>query len=110
MFRLRRKPSLFPHARPPAANLAVAAHKARGVDSSVFVNQARTKGGHFSFPITDKAAQVNGSMTTPLQRVFPGQAKAADGLGAANTRVDALFRQAPEGGYLLFRAALPGVR
>ena len=82
---------VFP-AIPSATNLALAAQKARGVDSSVFVNQAKAKGGTFLFPITDAAAQVNDIMTSTMQRVFLGQAKAADVFKDANAKVNALFK------------------
>ncbi|MEF2277257.1 sugar ABC transporter substrate-binding protein [Deinococcus sp. YIM 134068] len=77
---------------PSATNLAVAAHKARGINSTAFVNQAKAKGGTFLFPITDNAAQVNDIMTSAMQRVFLGQAQAADVLKEANTKVNALFK------------------
>lgn len=77
---------------PSATNLAVAAQKAKGVNSSVFVNQAKAKGGTFLFPITDNAAQVNDIMTSAMQRVFLGQAKAADVFKDANAKVNALFK------------------
>ncbi|GGL17723.1 ABC transporter substrate-binding protein [Deinococcus radiotolerans] len=82
---------VFP-AIPSATALAVATDKARGVDVSSFVNQAKAPGGTFYFPITDNAAQVNDIMTSALQRVFLGQAKASDVLPAANAKVNALFK------------------
>ncbi len=83
--------AVFP-ALPEATDKALAAYKATGVDVSAFVKQAKASGGTFLFPITDNASQINDIMTSTLQSVFLGKAKAADVLPAANDKVNALFK------------------
>jgi multiple sugar transport system substrate-binding protein len=82
---------VFP-AIPAAAAKAVAAHKAKGADVSSFLNQAKAPGGTFLFPITDNAPQINDIMQNAMQNVFLGKTKAADTFGAANEKVNALFK------------------
>ncbi len=77
---------------PAAAALSVAAHKAKGVDASPFLNQAKAPGGTFYFPITDHIAQINDIMTSAMQNVYLGKAQATDALKAANDKVNALFK------------------
>ena len=81
--------AVFP-AIPAAANLSIAAHKAKGVDASAFLNEA--KSGTFFFPISDNTAKINDIMTSALQSVFLGKAKANDALKEANSKVNALFQ------------------
>ncbi|ULH17506.1 hypothetical protein MF271_20840 (plasmid) [Deinococcus sp. KNUC1210] len=47
--------AVFP-AIPAAATLSLAAHKAKGVDATSFINQANAPGGTFSVPISDHTA------------------------------------------------------
>lgn len=82
---------VFP-AIPSAAALSVAAHKAKGVDVSVFLQQAQIPGGTFYFPIADNSAKVNDIMTSAMQSVYLGKATAADALKDANAKVNALFK------------------
>lgn len=86
-----RSGSVLP-AIPASTNLALAAFKAKGVDASVFVNQAKTPGGTFYYPISDKASEVNDIMSNTLQGIFSGQNKASAVLGGANSRVNALLK------------------
>ena len=83
--------AVFP-AIPAATDRALAAFKAKGVDVSSFVRQAKAAGGTFLFPITENAAQINEIMTSALQSVFLGKTKAADTLPGANDKVNALFK------------------
>ncbi|MGY2896840.1 ABC transporter substrate-binding protein [Deinococcus sp. UYEF24] len=83
--------AVFP-AIPAAADMSVAAHKAKGVDASSFISQAKAPGGTFFFPISDHTAQVNDIMTSALQSVYLGKAQASAVLPAANAKVNALFK------------------
>ena len=82
---------VFP-AIPASTELALQAFKKRGVDVSVFLNQAKAPGGTFFFPISDKASQVNDVMTSTLQGIFLGQSKASAVLPAANQKVNDLLK------------------
>jgi multiple sugar transport system substrate-binding protein len=77
---------------PASTNLALNAFKARGVDVSVFTNQAKLAGGTFYFPISDKASEVNDVMSSTLQGVFLGKTKAADVAKDANDKVNGLLK------------------
>jgi multiple sugar transport system substrate-binding protein len=83
--------AVFP-AIPAAATKAQAAFKAKGIDVSAFIKQVKAPGGTFLFPITDNAPQINDIMTAAMQSVFLGKAKASEVLGAANDKVNALFK------------------
>ena len=83
--------AVFP-AIPAAADLSIASHKAKGVDASAFVNQAKAPGGTFFFPIADNTAKINDIMTSAMQSVYLGKAQAADALKDANAKVNALFK------------------
>lgn len=77
---------------PASTNLALAAFKAKGVDASVFVNQAKAAGGTFYYPISDKASEINDVMSSTLQGVFSGQSKASAVLKGANDKINNLLK------------------
>ncbi|WP_425145281.1 ABC transporter substrate-binding protein [Deinococcus sp.] len=83
--------AVFP-AIPAAAELSVASHKAKGVDVSAFLNEAKAPGGTFFFPISDNTAKINDIMTSAMQSVYLGKAQATDALKDANAKVNALFK------------------
>lgn len=82
---------VFP-AIPSATTVAMNTYKARGVDVTPFVNQAKAAGGTFYFPITDNISEVNDIMTSALQNVFLGKTTAAAAMKDANAKVNALFK------------------
>ena len=71
-----------------AADKAVAAQKAKGVDSSAFL--AMTKEQTFLAPIADNGSQINEIMNTAMETILLGKGKAADVLKDANAKVNAL--------------------
>ncbi|AZI44125.1 sugar ABC transporter substrate-binding protein [Deinococcus psychrotolerans] len=83
--------AVFP-AIPAAAAMSIASHKAKGVDATPFINQAKAPGGTFFFPISDNTAKINDILTSAMQSVFLGKTKAADSLKDANAKVNALFK------------------
>lgn len=83
--------AVFP-AIPAAAAASQATAKARGVDVSPFLNQAKAPGGTFYFPITDHIAEVNDIMKSAMQSVYLGKTTAAVALKDANAKVNALFK------------------
>ena len=72
------------------AEVAVAAQRARGVDASAFLAAAR--GPTFAPPVVPRAAEVNDLMTSVLERVLSGRARAAEALPEAARRVRELTR------------------
>jgi multiple sugar transport system substrate-binding protein len=81
---------VFP-ARPEAVELAIEAHKARGVDVSAFTKLA-TADSTFSFPMTERGNEVDSIMKTALDKVMLGQGEPAVILPAANEEINALFQ------------------
>jgi multiple sugar transport system substrate-binding protein len=82
---------VFP-AIPSAVGKALKSFKGKGVDVSAFTKQALAKNTTFLFPITDNAAQIGDVMTVALDKIFLGQAQAADILKEANDKVNATFK------------------
>ncbi|MGA2641285.1 MAG: sugar ABC transporter substrate-binding protein [Spirochaetia bacterium] len=68
------------------------AYKEKGLDVTAFTAQALEKNGTFLFPITDHASEINSIMQQNFDSIFLGQATAADGLKAANAKVNATFK------------------
>ncbi len=82
---------VFP-AIPSAIKKSVAAFKKKGVDVSAFTKEALAKDATFLFPITDNAGEIGDIMTKVTDRIFLGDAKAADILKEANDKVNATFK------------------
>lgn len=81
---------VFP-ARPEAVDLAIEAHKARGVDVSAFTKLANAE-STFSFPMTERGNEVDTILKTALDKVMLGQGEPAEVLPAANEEINALFQ------------------
>jgi multiple sugar transport system substrate-binding protein len=81
---------VFP-ARPEAVELAIEAHKARGVDVSAFTKLAVAE-STFSFPMTERGNEVDSILKTALDKVMLGQGEPAEILPAANAEINALFQ------------------
>lgn len=81
---------VFP-ARPEAVEVAIEAHKARGVDVSAFTMLA-TPETTFPFPMTERGAEVATIMKTVLDQIMLGQGEPADLLPAANEEINGLFQ------------------
>jgi multiple sugar transport system substrate-binding protein len=73
-------------------DLSLATRKANGLDVSAFTDQALDPQGTFLFPITDHGAEISTIMDPVMQSIMLGQAKAADALKDANTKVNATFQ------------------
>jgi multiple sugar transport system substrate-binding protein len=82
---------VFP-AIPSAVNKALASYKSKGLDVSAFTKEALAKNTTFLFPITDNAGEIGDIMQKALDRIFLGDAQAAEVLKEANTKVNALFK------------------
>lgn len=77
------------------AEVAVAAQRAKGVDASAFLQAAQNTRDSIAFapPVVPRAAEVNDLMTSVLERVLSGRAKAAEALPEAARRVRELTRE-----------------
>jgi multiple sugar transport system substrate-binding protein len=80
---------VFP-ARPEAAKLAEAAHKAKGFDVSAFTMLA-TPETTFPFPISDHGNEISAILRTALQNVMLNKGDPAKILKAANDEVNGMF-------------------
>ncbi len=85
------KAVVFPAVK-TSSEKALAAFTAKGQDVTVFVAQATTPDGTFLLPITENSARVSEIVQGAMEGVWLGQKAAADGLVAANTEVNALFK------------------
>lgn len=70
---------------------AVEVHKTKGVNSSAFLEMAKSK--TFLAPIADNASQINETMQTALQTIMMGKADAATALKEANAKVNTIVKQ-----------------
>jgi multiple sugar transport system substrate-binding protein len=82
---------VFP-AIPSAVKKALASYKSKGLDVSAFTKEALAPGTTFLFPITDNAAAIGDIMGVAVDKIFLGEAQAADVLKEANTKVNATFK------------------
>lgn len=71
---------------------SLATRKANGLDVSAFTEQALAPGGTFLFPITDHGSEIASIMDPVMDSILLGEAKAADALKDANTKVNDLFK------------------
>lgn len=70
---------------------AIAAQKAKGVDSSAFLEM--TKGKTFLAPIADNGSQVNDIMDNAMQAILRGKGEAAAVLKDAGAKVNVVVKQ-----------------
>ena len=80
---------VFP-AIPSAADAAIAAREAAGVDVSAFTTHV-DDGTTFLFAITDSAGQIEAIVGPAMQEILRGQATAAERLAQIDQEVDALL-------------------
>ena len=80
---------VFP-AIPSAAEIAIAAHQANGVDVTAFTVHV-DEGTTFLFPITDSASQIEAIVGPAMQEILRGQADAAARLGQVAGEVNSVL-------------------
>jgi len=73
-------------------NNALTAYKGKGFDVSAFTEEAVAKEGTFVYPVVDFGVKTQEIMTDAFDNIFLGKVKVAEGLIAANKKVNALFK------------------
>jgi multiple sugar transport system substrate-binding protein len=81
---------VFP-AIPSAVDIAVAKRLEQGVNVAAFSDLTKEEGATFLFPVTDFAAQINDIMVKAMDRIYLGEATAAEVIPAAAAEVNAVF-------------------
>jgi multiple sugar transport system substrate-binding protein len=82
---------VFP-AIPGSLGRTMKSYDSKGLFVGAFIDQATGSDTTFLFPITDNAADIGAIMTETITKILNGEEKAATVLGAANSRVNALFK------------------
>jgi multiple sugar transport system substrate-binding protein len=82
---------VFPAIR-SASEKALAAHKSKGRDVQVFIDEAAADGGTFFLPITDHGNEISQIVQDAIQSSVLGQTDSATALKKANDQVNALFK------------------
>lgn len=72
---------------------ALAAYTAKGFNVNAFTEEAVAKDGTFVYPVLDYGVKTQEIMTDAFDRIFLGIDKPADGLIAANKKVNDLFKK-----------------
>jgi multiple sugar transport system substrate-binding protein len=80
---------VFPAVKGEAEH-AIAAQKAKGVDSSAFITMAKSK--TYLPPIADSGSEINEIIKSALEAVMAGKSDAASALKAANTKANQLLK------------------
>ncbi|NUR70379.1 MAG: sugar ABC transporter substrate-binding protein [Hamadaea sp.] len=75
-----------------ASDKALAAHKSKGHDVQVFVDEALAPGGTFLLPITEHGNEISQIVQDAIQASILGQSDSATSLKKANDQVNALFK------------------
>lgn len=75
-----------------ATDKALAAHKAKGRDVQVFVDEAAAPNGTFFMPITEHGNEINQIVQDAIQSTVLGQADSATALKKANDQVNTLLK------------------
>ncbi|WP_329126851.1 ABC transporter substrate-binding protein [Streptomyces sp. NBC_01465] len=75
-----------------ATQKALAVHKAKGHDVSVFTDAAAAKNGTFMLPVTDHGTEINPLVQDAIQSVMLGRAQPDAALKDVNDKVNGLFK------------------
>ncbi|MFI5708297.1 ABC transporter substrate-binding protein [Kribbella sp. NPDC051620] len=75
-----------------AGDKALAAHKAKGQNVQVFVDEAKAPGGTFFLPVSEHGNEISQLVQDGIQSAVLGQADSASALKKANDQVNALFK------------------
>ncbi|MEV6412614.1 sugar ABC transporter substrate-binding protein [Kribbella sp. NPDC051718] len=75
-----------------AGDKALAAHKAKGQNVQVFVDEAKAAGGTFFLPVSEHGNEISQLVQDGIQSAVLGQSDSATTLKKANDQVNALFK------------------
>lgn len=75
------------------SDAAAAAHKAKGVDVSAFIDITKDPKQLSFYPITFKADEINSEADVVIEKIERGQANPADILKELNTKVNAILKE-----------------
>ncbi|WBQ03887.1 ABC transporter substrate-binding protein [Kribbella sp. CA-293567] len=75
-----------------AGDKALAAHKSKGKDVQVFVDEAKAADGTFFLPVSEHGNEISQLVQDGIQSAVLGQSDSATALKKANDQVNALFK------------------
>jgi multiple sugar transport system substrate-binding protein len=75
-----------------ASEKALAAHKAKGRDVQVFVDEAAAPNGTFFMPVTEKGNEIGQIVQDAIQTAVLGQSESAAALKKANDQVNGMLK------------------